>query len=101
MVGINVDIFEYDLLPKKLKEGNYIILLGKGSGHWTALYVRKYTSAYYDSFGVPPPEEIYKALGKKIIFFFDDEEQHLNMNHCGQFCVRFLYKVNNPNEELL
>jgi len=94
-LGMNISIYEYDKLPKRLKPGNYIILLGIGHGHWTGLYVMKNTCAYYDSYATTPPKEIVNSIGRRILFFSDIEEQRLNMNHCGQFVLRFLAKMTN------
>ena len=92
--GTPVHVYQYDKLPKHLKQGNYVILLGDRHGHWTALRVYKHTSAYYDSFGVNPPQEIINAIGKRILFYSDVEDQKLSQNHCGDFCLSFLYKIN-------
>jgi len=104
-LGLHIHIYEYDLLPKHLPIGNYIILLGKVNGHWMGLHVLKHTAAHYDSFGVPPPEEVVKAIGRRILFFSTPEEQTLNSNHCAQYCLRFLYslteRLNISNAKLL
>lgn len=93
-LGLKIKIYQYDQLPRHLKKGNYIILLGHGHGHWTALYVLKNTAAYYDSFATTPPQEVIDAVGRRILFFSDVEQQRLNMNHCGQFSLLFLAKMN-------
>lgn len=94
-MNLKVKIYQFDELPKHLSTGNYIILLGQGNGHWTALHCNKFTAAYFDSFSVPPPEEVVRACGQRIIFTNDDEEQRLNSNHCGQYCLQFLAKMMN------
>jgi len=94
-MGMKVSIYQYDQLPKKLKPGKYVILIGNRAGHWIGVYVMKHTAAYYDSFGVPMPDEIAKAIGRRISFFSLPEEQKLNSNHCGQYTLRFLYRVSN------
>ena len=93
-LDLNVKVFTIDSIPSHLSEGNYIILLSHtNTGHWTAIRVNKYTAAYYDSFGVPPPSQVIKAIGHRILFFSDDEDQRLNMNYCGQLCMLFLLKI--------
>jgi len=92
-MGLRVKVYRYDKLPKRLT-GNNVILLGDNVGHWVAVFAMKHTVAYYDSFGVPPPNEIYKSVGKRILFFSIDEDQRRNMNHCGQLCLYWLYRMN-------
>ena len=91
--GTPAKVFQYDKLPKRLTAGNYVILLGDRHGHWTALKVLKHTAVYYDSFATPPPQEVIKAIGKRVLFYSTDEEQKLSANHCGEHSLHFLYRI--------
>jgi hypothetical protein len=56
--------------------------------HWTALYNDNGQYLYFDSYGMPPPEEL-KNL--KIIFS-DTHLQEITSSSCGAWCIWFLYK---------
>ena len=55
-------IFSRDNMPKKLKEGAYVINLDEYAdvrAHWIALFSNRSEIVYFDSFGVEDvPEEI-------------------------------------------
>ena len=64
-------VFSRDNLPKKIKDGGYVINLEeyKDVGtHWIALFCKKNEIVYFDSFGVEHiPEEIKEFVGNKNI----------------------------------
>jgi len=80
---------------KKLKRyGNYIINLenhNQGGSHWTALILGKKNCLYCDSFGMPPPEQLYLFLEKKYkkVDFNRREIQDMDSTLCGYFCLEF------------
>ena len=48
-------VFSKNNLPKKIKDGTYIINLDEYANvgtHWIALFCKKYETVYFDSFGV-------------------------------------------------
>ena len=59
-------VFPRNNLPKKIKDGAYIINLDEYADvgtHWIALFFKKNEIAYFDSFGVDYiPEEIEKFI---------------------------------------
>ena len=63
-------VFSRDYLPKKIKDGAYLINLDKYKDvrtHWIALFCQKNEIIYFDSFGVEHiPEEIKDLLGIRI-----------------------------------
>ena len=64
-------VFSRDNLPKKIKDGAYVINLDENADtgtHWIALFCKKNEVIYFDSFGVEHiPEEIKKIVGNKNI----------------------------------
>ena len=64
-------IYSRDNLPKRKKDGAYIINLYEYSDlgtHWIALYVKNIEIIYFGSFGVEHvPKEIKKFIGHKNI----------------------------------
>ena len=64
-------VFSRDNLPKKIKNGAYVINLDEYHDigtHWIALYVNNKTVTYFDAFGVEHiPKEIKKFVSNKNI----------------------------------
>lgn len=80
----------------KLKNGCYIMNLddSKNEGtHWCSFIITDHYVLYCDSFGMPPPEGVYKLFlkTKKNIFVNQRQYQHMNSILCGYFAVYFLY----------
>ena len=63
--------FSRNNLPKKIKDGSYVINLDEYADvatHWIALFSKKNGIAYFDSFGAEYiPEEIKEFIGNKNI----------------------------------
>jgi len=83
---------EWKLLTKN---GNYIINLenhNQAGSHWVALVMGKSSCVYMDSFGMPPPEQIYELLEKKYkkVPYNKMEIQDMDSTYCGYFCIAFL-----------
>ena len=66
-----IEVFSRDNLPKKIKDGGYIINLDeyKNVGtHWIVLFCKKSEIGYFDSFGVEHiSEKIKEFIGNKNI----------------------------------
>ena len=62
-------VFSRNNLPKKIKDGAYVINLDEYADvgtHWIALFCNRNEIVYFDSFGVEHvPEEIKKFVGNK------------------------------------
>ena len=89
------DVIAKDEVKKLKKDGNYIINLenhNQPGSHWTALILEPTTCIYFDSFGMPPPEKIYRFLEKKYkkVNFSKMEIQDIDSTFCGYFCLEFL-----------
>ncbi len=91
-------VFMRDELPAVLKEGCYIINLDHSSRagtHWVALRVEAGHSLYCDSYGLPPPEEVQKAVQQRQypIIYSVRQIQALNSVMCGYICLYFLHQL--------
>ena len=59
-----------DTLPNKIKQNecgvvNLDSIKGPGT-HYVCYYKNKSTHIYFDSFGLPPPQELIKYIGKPL-----------------------------------
>ena len=64
-IHLNDVVIAKDEIKKLNRYGNYIISLenhNQGGSHWTALILGKNNCLYCDSFGMPPPEQLYLFL---------------------------------------
>ena len=67
--------------------------IGPGT-HWVCYRnIDKYCE-YFDSFGLPMPEEVltYLSNGGKQIIYSHDQIQERNSVLCGYWCLYFLYE---------
>ena len=87
-------VFSRDNLPKKIKDGAYVINLDEYADvgtHWIALFCNRSEIVYFDSFGVEHvPEEIKEFIGNKNtkanIFRLLENDSTM----CGYFCIGFI-----------
>ena len=82
-------IFIYNLEPHYMS-----------GSHWVTTYVRDGVINYFDSFGVPPFQEIVNHAKKKNLTLLhqNQEIQHLNTTTCGFFCLYFLNEMHKGND---
>ena len=91
-------VFSRNNLPKKIKDGAYVINLDEYADvgtHWIALFCTKNEIVYFDSFGV---EYIPKEIKEFIEEFPENKNikanifrlQENNSIMCGYFCVGFI-----------
>ena len=87
-------VFSRNNLPKKIKDGAYVINLDEYADvgtHWIALFCNRNEIVYFDSFGVEHvPEEIKKFVGNKNIIANIFRVQANNSVMCGYFCIEFI-----------
>ena len=78
---------------KNIKRGSFIILLraGGGIGHWVAAH----DGEYFDSTGVGPPTKLGLLPYNQIQY------QSTYSEHCGIYCMLWLYAKQNKKPELL
>ena len=87
-------VFSRDNLPKKIKDGAYVINLDEYADvgtHWIALFCKKSKIVYFDSFSVEHiPEEIKEFIRNKNIKANTFRVQANNSVQCGYFCIGFI-----------
>ena len=64
--------------------------------HWVATYVKKNKINNFDSFGMPPFQEIVDhAKSKNLTLVHQDNQiQNIMTTTCGYFCLYFLNEMN-------
>ena len=86
--------FSRNNLPKKIKDGAYIINLDEYADigtHWIALFCNRNEIIYFDSFGVEHvPEEIKELIRNKNIKPNIFRVQENDSVMCGYFCIGFI-----------
>jgi hypothetical protein len=95
-----VGIFYKNELPSRYRLGFHIINIddsnNEGGTHWTALYTTKNYAYYFDSYGMPCPEEILVYTSNtKHLYYNNKILQHLNSNACGYYVIMWMYFLNN------
>ena len=87
---IFIGVYSRNRLPKKIKDGAYVINLDGYEDvgtHWIALFCNKNEIVYFDSFGVEHvPEEIKEFIGNKNIIANIFRVQANNSIMSGYFC---------------
>ena len=87
--------FSRDNLPKKIKDGAYLINLDEYADigtHWVALFCKKNEIIYFDSFSVEHiPEEIKEFIGNKNMKANIFRIQANNSVMFGYSCIGFIY----------
>ena len=82
-------IFIYNLEPSYMS-----------GSHWVTTYVRNGVIYYFDSFGMPPFQEIVNHVKKKNLTLLHQNQQiqHLNTTTCSYFCLYFLNEMRKRND---
>ena len=87
-------VFSRNNLPKKVKNGAYVINLDEYADvgtHWIALFCNRNEIVYFDSFSVEHvPEEIKEFIGNKNIKANIFRVQANDSVMCGYFCIGFI-----------
>ena len=87
-------VYSRDSLPKKIKNGAYVINLDEYvdvGTHWIALYVKDNEITYFDSFGVEyMPKEVKKFIENRNIKINIFRIEADNSIMCGYFCIGFI-----------
>ena len=87
-------VFSRNNLPKKIKDGAYVINLDEYADvgtHWIALICNRNEIVYFESFGVEHvPEEIKEFIRNKNIIANIFRVQANNSVMCGYFCIGFI-----------
>ena len=87
-------VYSRDNLPKKMKDGPYVINLDEYSDigtHWIAFYALINNVTSFDSFGVEHlPKKIKKFINKLTIVTSIFRIQTYDSIMCGYFCIGFI-----------
>ena len=87
-------VFSRNNLPKKIKDGAYVINLDEYADvgtYWIALFCNRNEIVYFDSFGVEHvPEEIKEFVGNKNIKANIFQARANNSVICGYFYIGFI-----------
>ena len=87
-------VFSRNNLPKKIKDGEYVINLDEYADvgtHWVVLFCNRNEIVYFDSFGVEyVPEEIKEFAGNKHIKANIFRVEANDSVMCGYFCIGFI-----------
>ena len=67
--------------------------------HWVATYVKDNIINYFDSFGMPPFEELVNHAKRKNLTLLhqNNQIQNIKTTTCGYFCLYFLNEMNKGN----
>ena len=73
-----------------------------GGSHWVATYVRDNVINYFDSFGLPPFEELVNHAKRKNLTLLHQNQQIQNLytTTCGYFCLYFLNEMHKGKDYL-
>ena len=87
-----------ETVPHNHKLGLFIYNLEPSymsGSHWVATYVKDNVINYFDSFGMPPFQEILDhAKERNITLLHQDQQiQNLYTTTCGYFCLYFLNEM--------
>ena len=87
-------VFSRNSLPKKIKDGTYVMNLDEYANlgtHQIALFCNRNEIVYFNSFGVEHiPEEIKEFIGNKNIKANIFRVKANNSVMCGYFCIGFI-----------
>ena len=82
-------IFIYNLKPSYMS-----------GSHWVTTYVRDGVINYFDSFGMPPFQEMVNHARRKNLTLLHQNQQIQNLysSTCGYFCLYFLNEMHKGND---
>jgi len=85
-----------DKIHRAAKDKSYVINLDDSTGrgtHWVALFRKPREDYYFDSFGLPPPEEILEGRRGRRLFYSNNQIQGKDSIMCGYYAVVFLQQM--------
>lgn len=92
-------VFPADKLPQKprIYESGIVNLEDsyKSGSHWTAYFKLGRLVLFFDSFALPPTNNLIKYFAKYTIFFNRTLIQKPNDFICGHLALQFLYSIEN------
>ena len=99
-IPINNVLSREESTPHNHKQALFIFNLEPSymsGSHWVATYVKNGIINYFDSFGMPPFQEIVNHAKRKNLTLLhqSDQIQNLMTTTCGYFCLYFLNEMKN------
>ena len=95
-------VYMKDSLPSKIgrKECGIVNLQNQiePGSHWVCYVKNGRLKIYFDSYGLDPPVEIKKYLGRTVLVS-NFQIQNFGTSICGELCLFILYKLN-PGENI-
>ncbi len=85
-------VFMIDTLPSKIN-GKECGIVNLDSIRNESTHKDRNKKYYFDSYGLSPPLEVKKYLGKDILIS-NFQIQELGTNYCGHMCLYVLYELN-------
>ena len=106
LMGIKINqIRTKDNFSGRIKEGYYIINLDNkgGSGtHWTVMKVLDDMIIYFDSFGIPMPQDVLQKFAKqREVIYNVSQVQDIDSDACGYYVLDFMHYFNNFRDDQL
>ena len=101
-IPINDVLSRDENVPHNHKQALFIYNLEPAymsGSHWVATYVKDNVINYFDSFGMPPFQEMVNHAKKKNLTLLhqNNQIQNLKTTTCGYFCLYFLNEMNKGN----
>lgn len=94
-------VFMRDELKRNAAKSDECLILNidessNNGTHWTCLFIKKGICYYFDSFGFPPPSEVYQYCKK----YTDRNYNTFRIQKpgeviCGHYCIYMLHRLSN------
>lgn len=98
-----IGVFSRDEVPTKIHDNQSMVInmedSEKSGSHWVCIYNShddKFIE-YFDSYGLPPPEECIKSMKStnKIVCYNTSQIQGINSILCGYYCMYYINERDN------
>ena len=90
-----VGVFPSDMLPKRRKNGAYVLNLAdhdQPGTHWTGFVIRNKKCFYFDSFATPPPQEVLHLCRDCTHIYYNNVQIQANTDVCcGWYVIAFIH----------
>ena len=101
-IPINDVLSRDERVPHNHKQALFIYNLEPSymsGSHWVTTYVKDNIINYFDSFGMPPFQELVNHAKRKNLTLLHQNNQIQNIitTTCGYFCLYFLNEMNKGN----
>ena len=92
-IHVHVHAIQDLKLIKCKSNGNYIFNINQDGvmGQWVCCCIRNNIVYYFDSFGLPPSNEIMSFCRGKKIYINRNDVQHVDGIECGYYTLAFIH----------